>query len=454
MSTPAEGEDPGRQGLLARSVALNVGGQAASLVIGFAASIALARVLGPADRGLLALMIAVGAFALVLVGLGLPLAVQYFASRRDVEPPALLGNSLLYAFGIAALLLPLTWLLHEPIADVASRGRGGEIWILAAALVPITFLDWTTTNQLVGALRFVRYNALIVVSRLVYLAAIVVLLGILGFGVSAGLAATALTSVVVIAGSLPPILRFGRPRLSGALFGRMVRYGTRVQFGAVFQMANARLDVLVLQAFRPLREVGHYVVAQTIAELVTTLALAFRTTVLPIVTRLEGDTRQERTTIASVRHYAILAAAGVVLNAGLGTLVILYGFGPEFHPAVGPMLILLPGIWFLGLGTMIAGHLGARGRPGTSSLLAGLAAVFTVVLDVLLIPPLGVTGAALASVVAYSVYGIASLHALARLTGLSRRELIVPERADFAVYPVAVRAVVARVRGGGGSAQA
>lgn len=454
MSRPEGVGEPGQQTLLARSVALNVGGQAASLALGFGASVALARVLGPADRGLLALMVAVGAFTLVLVGLGLPLAVQYFASRRDVDPSALLGNTLLYAAGIAAVLVPLAWLAHESIADLASRGRGGEIWILAAALVPITFLDWTTTNQLVGALRFVRYNALIVVSRLAYLAAIVVLLGFLGLGVAAALTATALMSLVMLAGSLPPILRCGRPRVERALFGRMVRYGTRVQFGAIFQMANARLDVLVLQAFRPLKEVGYYVIAQTIAELVTTLALAFRTAVLPLVSRLEGDAAQDGTTIASVRHYGILAGTAAVLNAGFGTLVILFAFGPAFHPAVVPMLVLLPGIWFLGLGTMISGHLGGRGRPGTSSLLAGLAAAVTVGLDLLLIPPLGVTGAALASVVAYTVYGSASLVALSRIGGIPVRALIVPGRADFAVYPAAARRLARRLRSARGGDEA
>jgi O-antigen/teichoic acid export membrane protein len=250
----------------------------------------------------------------------------------------------------------------------------------------------------------------------------------------------------MVGGSLGPILREARPRLDLGVMRLMLRYGTRVQVGALLQIANTRLDVVILQFFRPLSDVGYYVVAQSIAELVTTLGVAFQTSVLPLVSHYEGDDRQRATSVASVRNHGILAAGAVVFNAGFGTVAILLAFGPAFHPAVAPMLILLPGIWFLGMGAVIQGDLGGRGRPGLSSALAGLAAVATVALDFALIPPLGVIGAALASVVAYTIYGTASLVALHRVSGIPIAELIVPRRSDFARYLAALRSIPARLR--------
>ena len=58
---------------------------------------------------------------------------------------------------------------------------------------------------------------------------------------------------------------------------------------------------------------------------------------------------------------------------------------------------------------MVTGDLRGRGRPGVSSLLAGLTAIVTVGLDLLLIPAYGANGAALASAVAYTVFGVGSL---------------------------------------------
>ncbi len=430
--------------MLARSVALNVAGQIAALAIGFFASVALARFLGPADRGLLALMLTAGQVLFIIVGLGLPIAVMYFASRPDTDPGGLLGTNAAFAMVLALVLIPLAWVGTGTIEDLLSRGRGGDVWILAAAVVPMTFLDWTTHNQIVAMLRFARFNVLLVATKFVYMVGAIGLL-VAGVGVSAGLIATMAASAVMIGGSLGPILAAGRPRVELALLRRLVAYGTRVQAGTIFQQANLRLDVLVLQGFRPLTEVGYYVVAQQIAELVFTIGNAFQTSVLPLVARQEGGER-ERTSTASTRHYLILAVTAAVINAGVGSLIILFAFGSKFSPSVAPMLVLLPGICMLGLATVISGDLRGRGRPGLSSLLAGLAAVATVGLDLVLIPPYGMHGAALASVLAYSTYGAASVVALHREGGLSYRSMLVPTRDDARLYVRALRALVARAR--------
>jgi Na+-driven multidrug efflux pump len=107
------------------------------------------------------------------------------------------------------------------------------------------------------------------------------------------------------------------------------------------------------------------------------------------------------------------------------------------------MFILMPGMWFLGTGTVVAGDLRGRGKPGIASILAGITLVVTVALDLVLIPPYGVPGAAIASVASYVVFGLASLIVLSRVTKISVRTLVVPTRADFAVYPAALR----RLRG-------
>ena len=432
--------------LLARFVALNLLGSFAVAVIGFGTSIVLARLLGPSNRGLFALMLSVSSLALVFTGIGIPWATIYFATRREATSSGLLGNSLVHAGLLAAVLIPAAWLLHQPLADAFGHGRGGLTWTLAAALVPIMFLDWTTHGQLQGMLLFARYNLLGVVAKITYALAILVMLGVLGLGVTGALIATASLSVVMILGALKPILASGRPRFEARLYRAMLRYGSRVQVGSVFQTAIARLDVVILQFFRPLSEVGYYVVAQAIAELVLMFAGAFQMSVMPLVSRYEGEERQATTSADSVRHHGILAGAAGLGNVVFGSAVILFAYGSKFHPAVGPMLVLLPGIWFLGMGGVIQGDLGGRSRPGLSSKLAGVAALVTVVLDFALIPPLGVLGAALASLIAYTTYGIASLLALHRVSGIPIRRLVVPTRADFGMYWQFARRGLSRLR--------
>jgi len=420
--------------LLSRSLTFNVLGRGASLALGFVGSVAMARLLGPADRGLLAVMLTISGLAVALGAIGQPPAVTYFSSRKGADQGAILGNTTLHALLLAAILVPVAVLFHIPIAEAFGRGQGGLTWGLAAALAPVTFLGWTAGNQLLGMLRFGLFNALTVGSVAVETVAIFVLIWALGMGVAGGLIATGITSVVVIVGSLRPILSAARPKLNRALERQMLHYGWRVQVGVIFQAVNYRLDVVVVQLFRPLSQVGYYVIAETIAELVITLATAFQSSLLPLTSHYEGDARQADVTIRALHHHAILATAAVLGNVVIGSTVILFVYGPAFHPAVVPMLVLLPGIWFFGLGLVIQSDLSGRGRPGLSSGLAALAAGATIVLDFALIPPFGVIGAALASVVAYTCFGVTSLIALSRVSGISPRTLLVPTRDDLLVY--------------------
>ena len=432
--------------MLARSITLNILGTAGSLAIGFVASLLLARWLGPADRGLLALMTEVYTVGIGLVALGLPMTVTYYASRRGVSHGALLGNTMAYAAALAVVVVPAVWLARAPIADTFARGRGGDAWILAGILIPLLFLDWTTHNQLLGKLRFGLYNVLVVVSRLTTLALVVVLVGWAGLGVTGGLLAMGAASIVMIAGSLPPLLRDERPRLDLPFFRTMVRYGRRVQVGTLLQFVNSRLDVLVLQFFRPLADVGVYVVAVVLAELVITLATAIGTSLLPLVSTFEGDERQTATTVASLRHHSILALAAIVLDCALAPVLVVFGYGHQFLGSLVPFYILLPGMWVLGTSSVVTNDLRGRGRPGTSSLLAAVVVVATIALDFALIPPFGIVGAALASAIAYTVFGTLSLVVLGRIVGISPRRLVTPTRAELAAYPAAARTLRARLR--------
>lgn len=382
--------------------------------------------------------------ALVVTTVGVPLAVVYQASRRNSSQGALLGNSLLQAAVLTVLVVVGAALFYESLARAFGHGHGGRTWILVAVLVPLTFLCWTTTGQLQGMLLFGRYNVVMVVSRVAYAVGVLAFVGVLGLGVAGGVVAYAAGYLAAIAGALGPILARGRAKVDRALLRRTLSYGSRVQIGSVFQLTNGRLDVIILQLFRPLSQVGYYVVAESVAELVLNLAGAFQNSVLPLISHFEGDARAETTSIDSIRHHGILAAAAVLANAVIGVLVIFFAFGSQFHRAIAPMLILLPGIWFLGTGIVVQGDLSGRGRPGTSSLLAGVAAGVTVAADLLLIPPLGVFGGALASDLAYTVYGVGSLFALHRVSGISVRRLVVPTRSDFASYRKVARTLSVR----------
>lgn len=443
-STPPRPRDEPRH-RLGRLVTFNVLGHGATVGVAFIASVALARMLGPADRGLLAIMLLVSTLPVALCSFGLPVAMNYFASRSETPRGTITGHSLLYAAVLGAVFIPVSIFAAPLLADVFAQGRGGNAWILVGVLIPVTFLSFTTVNHLWGRLSMGFGNILSVASKFLHLGVVALAVGLAGLGVTGGLLASLAAATLIVAAGLPVVLRDGAPKFHWPTAKAMLRYGLLIQIGTVSLILNSRLDVLVLQGYRPLDEVGHYVVAATVAEIVTILSLGFQGGVLPLVARQDEEDRR-RTTVSAVVHHGVLAVVAILVVAVVGPALILIVFGSQFADALVPMLILLPGMWFLGAGTVAAGDLQGRGRPGTASALALVAAAATVILDVLLIPPLGVAGAALASVAAYVCFGMLSMAILARVAGIPIRQLVVPTREDLARYPAAARAFAVRAR--------
>jgi O-antigen/teichoic acid export membrane protein len=430
--------------MFARSLTLNMIGYGSSLVIGFVSSVVLARMLGPSDRGLLGLQLTVASIAYALVGFGLASSAEYHAGRRE-PPGSIFGTTAAYALVLALVFVPLSWVLRQPIADLFSRGEGGTTWILAGALIPLFFLQYTSNNEISGLLQFGRFNGLMILTKLLYTVGVVALL-LAGLGVSAGLIATGAAAVVGIAGAAQSILRLDRIRVDLGLFRRMVSYGSRLQLSTLFQIANVRLDVLILQFFAPLADVGYYIVAQVVAELVTILANGFQSSVMPLVANADDEEGRDRTTILALRHQALLTAVAIAMIAVLGPVLLLAGYGPRFHASLLPMFILLPGMWFLNAGSVINAGLGGRGRAGLASRLSAVALVVTVVLDLALIPPFGVIGAAIASLCSYTAFGVVALVVTARMFGIGTVALVRPTRADLSVYSRGAAALVERAR--------
>ena len=107
-----------------------------------------------------------------------------------------------------------------------------------------------------------------------------------------------------------------------------------------------------------------------------------------------------------------------------------------------PFFLLLPGIWMLGYASICGSVLSGKKRPGSASVLAGGAALLTLVLDLILIPPFGAEGAAVASTVAYAFFGISSLILVGRVLGTSPLRLLLVAPGEARGY---CKAAVARI---------
>jgi O-antigen/teichoic acid export membrane protein len=143
--------------------------------------------------------------------------------------------------------------------------------------------------------------------------------------------------------------------------------------------------------------------------------------------------------LGAFRAITMLTLAGVLCAALLGPLLIPLAFGSAFEPSRIPFLWLLPGaLGFVAL-SIFSNALVAASAPGRSSAGPMLSLVLMILLDVVLIPPLGATGAAIASSAGLVSGGALALTLFRRHAAFPLRELLLPRREDLGLLRALAR---------------
>jgi len=179
-------------------------------------------------------------------------------------------------------------------------------------------------------------------------------------------------------------------------------------------------DVLLLRPIAGDNQTGYYKSALVVAQFVWIVPIAIQTLLLHSTAQLwnEGDHSTLNMIASRATKYTLVTTTLIIV--GLATLaddfIPLY-FGADFAVAVTPMILLLPGV----LGFAVARPIFAIGqkRPAGFRVLiiaTGSTASLNVILNLLLIPPYGMNGAAVATSIGYGSMAVTYVYA-ARVIG-------------------------------------
>jgi O-antigen/teichoic acid export membrane protein len=386
---------------LRRVLAGNVVARLGALVALATATVLVARVGGSDLVGGFTLLRVLPGIVGVLAAAGLPGASPYYLSSRSAD--AALRPTLVAMTAAGSTVGALCWLALTPLLHAAFFSTWSIGLTAACAAAVFTQLFVATGKSLLQGSGDLRgANAAIVGEEVAYLP-IYLLLIPTGHGMWPVLIALVLADVlvaVVIAARLRRQRFFtgwGRPnrRLARDICG----YGTRGQLGGLLTLVNLRLDVAILGAIAGPAVLGVYAIASKYAELLRLPGLAVTYVLYPVFSRLGPAAATRRTRALILPVFGLTVAAAVPLAIGAHVLPWIYG--KSFTGAVHPTWILLGGLVGDGVAGLISAYLYGVRRPGMNSLAIAAGVVVTVVGDLLLIGPLGVMGAAVASALAY-----------------------------------------------------
>lgn len=408
----------------------------------FVAALVVARGLGPSGRGTIAFITVTALVVARIAKIGVGQATGVLAAQQTRERSRLLSNLFIFSF-VASLAAGVAVSGALYLADAHPAGlTDADLAILLVAVVAAGLVD---DNFLIGCGRLRDAAAISAIGGWLYACALAVVAAAGGLSVqSAALAWVAghLAWAIVLAGGGLRASGFGLPSLH--LFTRTLSFGLRAWGGGVSQLLNARLDQILLGVIASEAALGLYAVAVNAAEMLLFLPAAIATSLLPAVAR-ERDPTPGRV-LRTFRSALVLTSSSIALAAAVGWLFIPLVFGSQFRGAVEPFLILLPGpLGYTALSIFSSALLGSS-APGLSSVSVGTALGAGLALDLVLIPPLGASGAAAAASAAFLAGGAVATVLYQRVARFRWGE-IVPGPADVAfLHAVAERALKRRPR--------
>jgi len=394
---------------------------------------ALAWLLGPAGRGSYAVCILFAMMLGVVFALSVDRAGQYLVAsgRAQVVDGVLVTLSV----GLAgsALGVAAGYVLIHSGAEFFTKATALS-FKLSLILVPLNVLSESLIFLLMGIRRFAWMSRIAVIRVITHLAATLVLVWGLDLGVNGALVALMVGNAVSIAvglGFLRSQYGLAPRRLRGRDFTALLSFGVRYWIANLGSQMNFRIGTVVLAWFVTTPEIGIFAAAASLVSRILLIPDAIEAALLPRVAR---DPRGRTELVAQVARLSlivcgVLLAVLVIVSRPLVALL----FSRDFLPAV-------PLIWMIAVGMLV--HAGSKvlvayfmgiNRPAVCSWAVVSAVLANFGALMILLPAIGLPGAAWAMSIGYLVRTIVLVLSFRAVTRRGFRETWLPRRADIAL---------------------
>ena len=391
------------------SAGLTVATRVTGVLLMGISSIFVARLLGPAGQGVLASLIAVVAIAQQFGHLGIYASIIRFVGADKSLYRKACGNSLTIgaAFGLALTLILVA------VAIVYPAGFGGIDFLYIAVYslaVPFSLLIILFQGVLLSVNRIKEYNLFIFTrSFLIFAGSIIISylfhLKVLGFNATILSLIVYLVSVevftsILYVGSTYLRERF-KPQLCTGFIKKMMGYGIKVYVATSLTILVFKFDIVLVNYFLGSTPAGLYSVSAKIAELLymapATIALIF----FPAATRMGEKSRPfAKKVLVGV---SVLMAIGSIIALALAKPIVTALFGPDYSASTIPFMILVPGIFFISIETILMNYYASRNMPLFAVLTPFIGLASNIILNIILIPRYGINAAAATSTFSYAL---------------------------------------------------
>lgn len=380
-------------------------------IIGFLSTIYFAHALGPAPLGAYFLFLAYfGILNLIGDGGFGSAAVKRISEGK--EPNEYFSAFVCIRIALVALSVTVLLLAEPYLRDVTSSGL--FFWLLLAIIISVFSSSMAIGVYGSGKVGVSQISGFFDVLLRIIFQIIAVFFGFTVAGLAGGFVGG------LIAGGIAnfcyldlKLVRFGVSHLKN-LFGFSFWIFLTASGSLVFSYA----DTILIGFFMNNADVGIYRTAFQLTSVATFTTLAFHTVLYPKISNwgAKGQLTEIENSLARAWTYSLFLAIPTCIGGWiLGEKLLYYLYGDSFvqgAPALAFLLIVQIVNVFMYLGTM---SLAALNRPRDAFNITLIAALANILLDIVLIPFLGITGAAMATFVAMTINGLGAMYLLSRV---------------------------------------
>jgi len=362
------------------------------------------RYLSPSDYGAIEALVALSAviFALLRAGIQSSFFRFYFQAADERGRLTIVRTSFWFTMGTATLALAAGLVFAGAIAQ-ALYGSTEHTDLVRAAFVGL----WASMNydQLTALFRVEERSVSFALASLtnvaVTIGATILLVVVFDKGPLGVLVGNFSGTLAVYA----VLLAYRRTQLGlefdRDVFRRMTAWGMPFVPSVLALNAIDFSDRFFLSRLRDQHELGLYAIGMRISAALLFLLAAFRTA-WPAFAYSIRDDREAKRTYGFVLTYVTFFSAWGALALGLGSpwLVRLLTT-PDFYRGSRVVPLLAFAFVVFGAYVIVVTSIGRAGRRGSNWIVTGAAALLNVVLNLILIPPYGMVGAAVSMLVSY-----------------------------------------------------
>lgn len=399
-------------------------GRVLRAILALVLSIVVARVLGPQPRGEYALGTVVYAGIVLSVFAGISSAVSYFMLNAQagsgVLRPALLAGALFSASG-AVPVAAMAHLAHNDWAAVPSI-------ILLPCNVPVMLL----LGYALGTKRVRWQTTFLMLSTACTLFAMILAFLLFPHTSATAISAYVIVSIINAVAALAVVLTDARKLPFHDISLRVfILFALRAGVVSVVTLLNYRADLYVVALLSAPAVLGQYAVAVAAAEglLVITQVVAVATS--PHVGSMEAQAAA-RLTAQSVRATFAVATVICAVFFWAAPYLVRSLYGAAYLPMVPALRVLLVAVLILSIGSPLSNFFTLKlGKPEVALLSAACAAALCILCSLLLVPRIGMLGAAAATAAAYILGEGIQTALFVRATGVGLMTLFIPTRRDL-----------------------